>query len=198
MSNAGVFGALGFDAVSGGLPLDRLVVYVQVALGVSLIAFGGLNWALDGAAAPVAAVARLRPSMARLGRLVLGQEPAAGRPEYDIAFRDVSFGYPGSERTVLAGLDLSVPAGTSLAIVGQNGAGKTTLAKLICRLYDPTAGALKVDGVDLRSIELASWHRRVAAVFQDFVRFELSLRDNVDPAREASDDDVTSRPSSTS
>jgi ATP-binding cassette, subfamily B, bacterial len=75
-ANAGVFGALGFDAVSGGLPLDRLVVYVQVALGVSLIAFGGLNWALDGAAAPVAAVARLRPSMARLGRLVLGQEPA--------------------------------------------------------------------------------------------------------------------------
>ena len=189
-ANAGVFGALGFDAVSGGLPLDRLVVYVQVALGVSLIAFGGLNWALDGAAAPVAAVARLRPSMARLGRLVLGQEPAAGRPEYEIAFRDVSFGYPGSERAVLAGLDLSVPAGTSLAIVGQNGAGKTTLAKLICRLYDPTVGALKVDGVDLRSIELASWHRRVAAVFQDFVRFELSLRDNVDPAREASDDDV--------
>jgi ATP-binding cassette, subfamily B, bacterial len=127
-AKAGVFGALGFDAVSGGLPLDRLVVYVQVALGVSLIAFGGLNWALDGAAAPVAAVARLRPSMARLGRLVLGQEPAAGRPEYDIAFRDVSCGYPGSERTVLAGLDLSVPAGTSLAIVGQNGAGKTTLA----------------------------------------------------------------------
>ena len=98
----------------------------------------------------------------------------------------------------MAGLDLSVPAGTSLAIVGQNRAGKTTLAKLICRLYDPTAEALKVDGVDLRSIELASWHRRVAAVFQDFVRFELSLRDNVDPAREASDDDVTSPPSSTS
>ncbi len=91
-ANAGVFGALGFDAVSGGLPLDRLVVYVQGALSVSLIAFGGLIWALDRAAAPVAAVARLRPSMARLGRLVLGQEPAAGRPEYDIAFRDVSFG----------------------------------------------------------------------------------------------------------
>jgi ATP-binding cassette, subfamily B, bacterial len=189
-ANAAVFGALGFDAVSGGLPLDRLVVYVQVALGVSLIAFGGLNWALDGAAAPVAAVARLGPSMARLGRLVLGREPAADRPRHEIAIRDVSFGYPGSERTVLAGLDLIVPAGTSLAIVGQNGAGKTTLAKLLCRLYDPSDGAVRVDGVDLRTIELASWRRRVAAVFQDFVRFELSLRDNVDPAGEASDDDV--------
>jgi ATP-binding cassette subfamily B protein len=190
VANAAVFGALGFNAVSGGLPLDRLVVYVQVALGVSLIAFGGLNWALDGAAAPVAAVARLGPSMARLGRLVLGQAPAADRPRHEIAFRDVSFGYPGSERTVLAGLDLIVPAGTSLAIVGQNGAGKTTLAKLLCRLYDPIDGAVRVDGVDLRTIELASWRRRVAAVFQDFVRFELSLRDNVDPAGEASDDDI--------
>ena len=83
-----------------------------------------------------------------------------------------------------------MPAGTSLAIVGQNGAGKTTLAKLLCRLYDPTGGAILVDGVDLRSFELAGWRRRLAAVFQDFVRFELSLRDNVDPAREASDDDI--------
>jgi ATP-binding cassette, subfamily B, bacterial len=190
VANVAVFGALGFNAVSGGLPLDRLVVYVQVALGVSLIAFGGLNWALDGAAAPVAAVARLGPSMARLGRLVLGQDPAADRPKHEIAFRDVSFGYPGSERTVLAGLDLIVPAGTSLAIVGQNGAGKTTLAKLLCRLYDPIDGAVRVDGVDLRTIELASWRRRVAAVFQDFVRFELSLRDNVDPAGEASNDEI--------
>ncbi len=189
-ANAAVFGALGFDAVSGSIPLDRLVVYVQVALGVSLIAFGGLNWALDGAAAPVAAVARLGPSMARLGRLVMGQEPAAASPRHEIALRDVSFSYPGSEGTVLAGLNLVVPAGTSLAIVGQNGAGKTTLAKLLCRLYDPIDGAIRVDGVDLRTIELASWRRRLAAVFQDFVRFELSLRENVDPAGEASDDDI--------
>ena len=75
-------------------------------------------------------------------------------PSQEIAFRDVSFAYPGSKRAVLSGLDLTVPAGTSLAIVGQNGAGKTTLAKLLCRLYDPTTGAIKVDGVDLRSIEL--------------------------------------------
>jgi len=166
------------------------VVYAQVALGVSLIAFGGLNWALDGAAAPVAAVGRLGPAMAPLGSLAVGHQPAADAPRNEIAFRNISFGYPGSDQAVLAGLDLTVPAGTSLAIVGQNGAGKTTLAKLLCRLYDPTAGSIMVDGVDLRDIELANWRSRVAAVFQDFVRFELSLRENVDPAREASDDEI--------
>jgi ATP-binding cassette, subfamily B, bacterial len=190
VANAAVFGALGVAATTDGLPLDRIVVYAQVALGVSLIAFGGLNWALDGAAAPVAAVGRLGPAMAPLGSLAVGHQPAADFPQDEIAFRNVSFGYPGSDRAVFAGLNLTVPAGTSLAIVGQNGAGKTTLAKLLCRLYDPTAGSITVDGVDLRDIELAGWRDRLAAVFQDFVRFELSLRENVDPAREASDDDI--------
>jgi ABC-type multidrug transport system fused ATPase/permease subunit len=82
---------------------------------------------------------------------------------------------------VLGGLDLEIPAGSSLAIVGQNGAGKTTLAKLLCRLYDPQSGAIEVDGVDLRDLDLESWRGRVAAVFQDFVRFELTLRENVVP-----------------
>ena len=189
-ANAAVFAALGLGALSEGIPLDRLVVYAQVAFGVSLIAFGGLNWVLDGAAAPVAAVARLGPAMAPLGALTVGHEPATGMPSREISFHDVSFSYPGSKRAVLSGLELTVPAGTSLAIVGQNGAGKTTLAKLLCRLYDPTNGAITVDGVDLRSLERAGWRRRLAAVFQDFVRFELSLRENVDPAGEASDSDI--------
>ena len=83
---------------------------------------------------------------------------------------------------MLEGFDLTIPAGSSLAIVGQNGAGKTTLAKLLCRLYDPQAGAIEVDGVDVREFELGSWRSRMTAVFQDFIRFELPLRDNVAPA----------------
>jgi ABC-type multidrug transport system fused ATPase/permease subunit len=86
------------------------------------------------------------------------------------------------DATVLEGFDLRIPAGTSLAIVGQNGAGKTTLAKLLCRLYDPTEGSIEVDGVDIRAFDLEAWRGRVTAVFQDFIRFELSLRDNVAPA----------------
>jgi ABC-type multidrug transport system fused ATPase/permease subunit len=91
---------------------------------------------------------------------------------------------------VLEDFDLTIPAGTSLAIVGQNGAGKTTLAKLLCRLYDPTQGAIEVDGVDIRELDLAAWRSRVTAVFQDFTRFELPLRDNVAPAG-APDDAIT-------
>ena len=189
-ANTAVFVAIGAAATSGELPLDRLVVYTQVALGVSLIAFGGLNWALDGAAAPVAAVARLGPAMAPLGALRAGSAPAQGRPARQLVLRDVRFGYPGSDRQIFSGLNLQVPAGTSLAIVGQNGAGKTTLAKLLCRLYDPDRGAIEVDDVDLRTLDIADWRSRVTAVFQDFVRFELSLRENVDPAGRASDDDV--------
>jgi len=102
----------------------------------------------------------------------------------------VSFHYPGGP-PVLAGLDLVVPAGSSLAIVGQNGAGKTTLAKLLCRLYDPTAGSILVDGANLRDVPLDHWRQRVTAVFQDFVRFELSLRENVAPATGQGDGDDT-------
>jgi ABC-type multidrug transport system fused ATPase/permease subunit len=83
---------------------------------------------------------------------------------------------------VLEGFDLTVPAGSSLAIVGQNGAGKTTLAKLLCRLYDPQGGAIEIDGIDLRDLDVDAWRSRVTAVFQDFIRFELPLRDNVAPA----------------
>ena len=85
-----VFGALGFAATSGRLPLEELVVYAQVALGVSLVAFGGLNWALDGAAAPVAAVDRLGPAMAPRGALVVGRRArrAAGRAR-EVVLREV-------------------------------------------------------------------------------------------------------------
>src|SRR5205807_9426763 len=99
----------------------------------------------------------------------------------EIRFRDLAFAYPGGA-PVLEGFDLAIPAGSSLAIVGQNGAGKTTLAKLLCRLYDPQQGAIEIDGVDVREFDLGAWRSRLAAVFQDFTRFELPLRDNVAPA----------------
>ncbi len=172
------------DAAFGHhLSLGALIVYAQATVSTSMIAFGGLNWALDGAAAPVAAVGRLKIAMASKRTVAdTGSVPADGTPAAEIRFSGVTFAYPATpSRPVLRGLNLVIPAGTSLAIVGQNGAGKTTLAKLLCRLYDPTAGTIEVDGIDLVDFDLASWRRRISAVFQDFVRFELTLRENVAP-----------------
>ena len=180
-ANIVVFWSLARAAVNGSLNLGEVVMFAQSAIGTSMIAFGGLNWALDGAAAPVAAVLRLEPAMEPAGALPSGKRAAAGMPARAIHFRDLTFAYPGGA-PVLEGFDLTVPAGSSLAIVGQNGAGKTTLAKLLCRLYDPQAGAIEIDGVDVRDFDLASWRSRLSAVFQDFTRFELPLRDNVAPA----------------
>jgi ABC-type multidrug transport system fused ATPase/permease subunit len=181
-ANVLVLWALAAAALDHRLALGGLIAYASAAIGTSMIAFGGLNWALDGAAAPVAAVARLKAAMGRAGTITPGTRPADGMPAHHVRFRDVTFAYPAAPaRPVLAGLDLEIPAGSSLAIVGQNGAGKTTLAKLLCRLYDPQSGAIEVDGTDLRDLDLESWRSRITAVFQDFVRFELTLRENVLP-----------------
>ena len=180
-ANTLVFWSIAAAADAGRISLAEVLVFAQTAFATSTIAFGGLNWALDGGAAPAAAVARIGPAMATGGALQrIGSTAAADLPRRDVRFRGVSFAYPSSGQ-VLDGFDLTIPAGTSMAIVGQNGAGKTTLAKLLCRLYDPQHGAIEIDGIDLRDLDLAAWRSRVTAVFQDFVRYELPLRDNVAP-----------------
>jgi ABC-type multidrug transport system fused ATPase/permease subunit len=180
-ANIVVFWSMASAAANGSLELGRLVTFATSAVGASAIAFGGLSWVIDGASAPVAAVLRLEPGMRAAGALPGGTRAADGMPSREIQFRDVSFTYPSGGLQVLDGFDISIPAGSSLAIVGPNGAGKTTLAKLLCRLYDPQAGQILVDGVDLRELDLEAWRARVTAVFQDFIRFELPLRDNVAP-----------------
>ena len=190
-ANALVFWSLANAAAEGSLDLGDAVVFAQCALGTAMIAFGGFNWALDWAASPVGAVLRLGPAMSSSGALGSGNRRADGRPASSIRFKDVTFAYPDGARPaapVLTGFDLTIPAGSSLAIVGRNGAGKTTLAKLLCRLYDPQGGAIEVDGLDLREFDLDDWRARIAAVFQDFIRFELSLRDNVAPRGAPADD----------
>ena len=179
-ANVLVLWSLVSAAADGRISLGEIVVYGQCVVGTSAIAFGGLSWALDGASAPVAAVSRLEPAMASAGHLESGRRPSAGLPGREIRFRNVGFAYPGGS-AVLDGFDLTIPAGSSLAIVGQNGAGKTTLAKLLCRLYDPQSGAIEIDGLDLRDLDIDAWRSRLTAVFQDFTRFELPLRDNVAP-----------------
>jgi ATP-binding cassette, subfamily B, bacterial len=188
-ANVLVFWLMANAAAHGRISLGEAVIYIQSAIGVSMIAFGGFSWALDGAAAPVAAVLRLEPAMRAAGALPSGTRTADGAPAREIRMRDVTFAYPGGDSSsantgvpVLTHFDLTIPAGSSLAIVGQNGAGKTTIAKLLCRLYDAQSGAIEVDGIDIREFDLAWWRSRVTAVFQDFIRLELPLRDNVAPS----------------
>ncbi|MGI8809193.1 MAG: ABC transporter ATP-binding protein [Acidimicrobiales bacterium] len=96
-----------------------------------------------------------------------------------IRFEGVSFRYPGTDIDVLSGVDLFLPAGSTVAVVGDNGAGKTTLVKLLARFYEPTEGRITVDGTDLRNYPVTEWRRSLSGCFQDFARLELLARDTV-------------------
>ena len=107
------------------------------------------------------------------------RESDAHRDERGVRFEDVGFRYPGREEFALRHVDVFIPAGESLAIVGQNGAGKTTFIKLLTRLYEPTEGRIWLDGRPLDAWDEAVLRQRIAVVFQDFARYQLSARENV-------------------
>lgn len=119
----------------------------------------------------------------------LGLEPtiqAPDRPvdipsslEHGIDFKDVTFAYPGAEKKVLDGFHMTIPAGRITAIVGPNGSGKSTLVRLMCRLYDPSAGAVELDGLDLRRFDPRNLRRKLTALFQEPVHFNMTARLNV-------------------
>lgn len=94
-------------------------------------------------------------------------------------FENVSFRYPGAETDAISDLSFELPAGTKLALVGENGAGKTTLVKLLARLYEPTSGRILLDGHDLRSYQLAELRDNVGVIFQDFFRYQLTVKENI-------------------
>jgi len=186
--NGLVMGFLAADALAHRVGLGNLVMFTGAVVGAAVLGVADFDWWFDTAARPAAVVASLQQKMPDFAALPSGSQPAAGLPGREIRLRGVSFGYRGGS-PVLTGVDLVIPAGSSLAIVGQNGAGKTTLAKLLCRLYDPTGGVIEADGIDLRDLDLAAWRSRLTTVFQDYVRYELSLRENVAPTG-AGDADV--------
>jgi ATP-binding cassette subfamily B protein len=104
-------------------------------------------------------------------------------------FRDVSFQYPGSSRLVLKNMNFRLEPGEHVALVGENGQGKTTLVKLLARLYDPTGGAILLDGTDLREFSMEELHREIGVIFQDFVRYDMPARMNIGVGRIANIDD---------
>ena len=109
----------------------------------------------------------------------VGTHEAGTRPGDGVRFEAVSFSYPGSREAALDGVDLHIPPGSKLAIVGENGSGKTTLIKLLTRMYEPTEGRITLDGRDLREWAPAALHRRIGVIFQDFVRYQLTVGENI-------------------
>ena len=183
----GAYVAMALAAARGALSLGDMVLYVaafrqgQQAFQAILTAVGGMyedNLYMSNLFAYLSF--EVTPPQAAPA---LGAEAEAAREprsaEAGIRFEGVGFRYPGQEKWALSKIDLFVPAGESLALVGHNGAGKTTFIKLLTRLYEPTEGRILLDGRDLRDWEAEALRRRVGVVFQDFNQYQLKLRDNV-------------------
>ena len=187
----GLLGVLGAVIAGGGLvwavaaagrgelTVGDVSVFVAAVAGVQ----GGLSVAIGG-------WAQAHQALLLFGHYqhIVGAEPdlpvrGPGVPVpplvHGVEFRDVWFRYADDLPWVLRGVSFSVPAGCATALVGRNGAGKSTLVKLLCRFYDPTRGAVLWDGVDLREIPVDELRSRIGAVFQDFVRYELSAAENI-------------------
>jgi ATP-binding cassette subfamily B protein len=177
------------EAMGGRIGIGPAAAYAQ-ALMVSVGGIQRSSWSGLQTELALATLNRYEDAVAAVRSahyhpVPAGTRPADDLPRTSIRFEGVSFSYPGSGTKVLHELDLVVPAGRSLAIVGVNGAGKTTLVKLLCRLYEPTSGRLTIDGVDLSAVDVQGWRRRLAAVFQDSTRFALPARANVEFGRVA-------------
>jgi len=165
---------------SATISLGATVVYAQAVLATAVLGrFDMDDLRLEDCLASLGVLRALEDAVPVAVAGMGGHLPADGLPGRIIRFEGVTFRYPGRDEDVFDGLDLDIVAGQSLAIVGTNGAGKTTLVKLLARLYDVGGGRITVDGTDLRDIDPATWQRRVAAIFQDFVRYPVSAYDNV-------------------
>jgi ATP-binding cassette subfamily B protein len=173
--------ALGRAALAGEISTAALVIYATATLQIpNLIQVNDDDQAIDFGLAALPALRRVEAMVREASPQPGGRVDVDSWPTREIRFEDVSFRYPGTDLDVYSHLNLAIHAGQSLAIVGANGAGKTTLVKLLARLYEPTSGRITVDGVDLREVDPIAWQRRVAAIFQDFVRFPLTARENVE------------------
>ncbi|HEY2733256.1 MAG TPA: ABC transporter ATP-binding protein, partial [Polyangiales bacterium] len=181
LSSCAFYGAYAFiiqRAVRSTISLGDMTMYLlvfkqgQSALSAILAAIGGMyedNLYLSNLYEYLE-----HPSARRTGRAIVGPDPKDG-----IRFEHVSFAYPGAKEKALDDVSLHIPRGQKLALVGENGAGKTTLIKLLTRLYEPTEGRLTLDGLPLSEWDADALRARVGVIFQDFIRYQLILGENI-------------------
>jgi ATP-binding cassette subfamily B protein len=192
---AGVFGVYSFVAVQtyqGLLTLGSLVMYFQAVQRASGF-LEGLGWSVSSLYESNLFLSTLDEFLGVQSRLPESSHPKQlPRPIMQgLTFDRVSFQYPHEERVAIRDFTLTIKPGEHVAFVGANGAGKTTLVKLLCRLYDPTGGRITIDGTDIRDYPIADLRGAVSGIFQDFVKFQLSAKDNIALGVRASDVDLT-------
>jgi len=193
----GVYGWIAMETIDGRLSLGEMTMYLlvfkqgQAALAAILAAVGGayedtlylsnLYEFLDHRSRdrPVLPAAEAVGSAVDLDRGVDADAAVGPDPADGLRFDEVVFTYPGAPRPAIDGLSLHLPPGHKLALVGENGAGKTTLIKLLAGLYQPSAGRVLLEGRDLRDWDPAALRRRIGVIFQDFVRYQLTVGENV-------------------
>jgi ATP-binding cassette subfamily B protein len=172
------YGFIAYQAIQGHISLGEMTMYLllfkqgQSALSSILNAIGGMYE--DNLYLSTLYEYLEHPSEPSHGGVTVGTDPEAG-----VVLEDVHFRYPGADRDVIAGVTLTLRPGEKLALVGDNGAGKTTLIKLLSRLYHPTKGRILLDGVDLEAWDGAALRRRIAVIFQDFVRYQMLVGENI-------------------
>ena len=177
------YGQMGREAWAGTLPISTLTALVGASVGMWALGMLGDEQVMFTQS--MATTDQLRAAREEIGlaglQVAVTEERRAIAPgkhePAEVRIRNLHFTYPSRDEPIFEGLDLTIPAGQSIAVVGVNGAGKSTLIKLLCGLYEPDSGEVLVDGVapalDVRARE------RVAVIFQEFVRYQLSLKDNV-------------------
>ncbi|HEX8273753.1 MAG TPA: ABC transporter ATP-binding protein [Longimicrobiaceae bacterium] len=176
VSHTLVLGALGLAASRGEIEVAALFVFVQAALALSDLGLvGDAQWTLSQTLAVAEHLEELRDRAPAELPPGLSAAGAGRRGAVGVRLENLRFTYRGRQQPTLDGLELDIPAGQSVAIVGENGAGKSTLIKLLCGLYDPDAGRVTLDG----GVSPLEARGRIGVIFQDFVRYRLPLRENV-------------------
>lgn len=166
------------ETVGGNITLGEMTMYLmlfrqgQQGFSSSLQSIGGMY--SDNLYLSTLYELLDEPSRDHSGTATEGVRPGDG-----LRFENVSFSYPGQDGFAVKGVELHLPAGQKLALVGENGSGKTTLIKLLTRLYEPSEGRILLDGTDLKDWDLHALHERVGVIFQDYVRYQLKVGENI-------------------
>jgi ATP-binding cassette, subfamily B, bacterial len=169
-----LFGAFAFIAsrtLAGAMTLGDMVMYYQ--------AFQRAQGCLQEILSSLAGLYEDNLFLANFYKFMDLKPEIAAPPSPVAALSQVSFHYPGSTKPVLTAIDLHIAPGQVVALVGENGSGKTTLAKLLCRFYDPAGGAITIDGIDLRQFDVHALRKQLTVVFQDYIHYHLTARENI-------------------